>query len=367
MLTALWVDFSRTSSTTIPLNPDGSLPQPLADHRPDPPRRVDQATILRERPTYYFCYRLILLLYAVSFEYDSKRMEMELPQLLPDWGSQRYYEVKYLKPRRLRMPNAPKRVSPIAVSMVKGETMVVVIRGTIWREEWCKDFMYRWAEDDQHLFPGRTHGAFVCLFSFACSLCLCVRRVVCIHRSILPPFVIRDPYTPFPPSLPCACLPACMHASEGMYSVFLDFYEELEAEAKAQRPRHIFVTGHSLGAGLANMIGLRLQTALDQDQDQDGYTPDRVDVVGFGGPNTGDEAFAEAFRASVNSRHVIFLGHGHEPDPSKYTVGDVCAQYTCDAYPGCDVLGTGPSGSWYHYVRPHNQVRVCVCVHGWDR
>lgn len=134
-----------------------------------------------------------------------------------------------------------------------------------------------------------------------------------------------------------------------MYSVFLDFYEELEAEVMAQRPKHIFVTGHSLGAGLANMIGLRLQNSLD-------YTPDRVDVIGFGGPNTGDEAFTEAFRTSVNSRHVIFLGHGREPDRGKYTAGDICAQYTCEAYPGCDVLDTGPSGTWYHYVRPHNQV-----------
>lgn len=125
VLTALWVDFSRTSSDTVPLNPDGSLPQRLADHRPDPPRRVDQATILRERPTYYFCYRLILLLYAAAFEYDSRwTPAAELPQqLLPDWGAQRYYDVKYLKPRRLRMPNAPKRVSPIAVSMMKGACM----------------------------------------------------------------------------------------------------------------------------------------------------------------------------------------------------------------------------------------------------
>jgi hypothetical protein len=41
--------------------------------------------------------------------------------------------------------------------------MIVVIRGTIWREEWCKDFQYRWAEDDDHLFPGRTHGTCVCV------------------------------------------------------------------------------------------------------------------------------------------------------------------------------------------------------------
>lgn len=39
--------------------------------------------------------------------------------------------------------------------------MVVVIRGTIWREEWCKDFQYRWAQDDAKLFPGKTHGGWV--------------------------------------------------------------------------------------------------------------------------------------------------------------------------------------------------------------
>ena len=120
MLTALWVDFSRTSSKTTPHNPDGFLPRRLKDNRPDPPRRVDQATILAERPTYYFCYRLILLLYAITFEYDEARMQMELPQLMPDWGQQRWYTVKYLKPRRLRLPNAPKRLSPIATSMMRG-------------------------------------------------------------------------------------------------------------------------------------------------------------------------------------------------------------------------------------------------------
>lgn len=204
MLTALWVDFSRTSSKTTPNNPDSSLPRRLKDNRPNPPRRVDQATILAERPTYYFCYRLILLLYAITFEYDEARMQMELPQLMPDWGGQRWYMVRYLKPRRLRLPNAPKRLSPIATSMMRGashriawycvvlhacmhagmhraaalvpslesnpnnapqpntgEEMVVVIRGTIWREEWCKDFQYRWAEDDAHLFPGMTHGKWV--------------------------------------------------------------------------------------------------------------------------------------------------------------------------------------------------------------
>lgn len=141
-----------------------------------------------------------------------------------------------------------------------------------------------------------------------------------------------------------------------MYSVLLDFYQDLEAEIMAKKPKHIFVTGHSLGAGLANMVGLRLQTSLD-------YAPS-VDVISFGGPNTGDEAFAEAFRQKVNSRHVIFLGHGAEPDASKYTAGDICAQYTCEAYPGCAILDTGPDGAWYHYVRPHNQVRFWL-VFGW--
>lgn len=126
VLTALWVDFSRTSSMTTPKNPDGSLPRRLKDHRPNPPRRVDQATILAERPTYYFCYRLILLLYAITFDYDEARMQMELPQLLPDWGHQRWYHVKYLKPRRLRLPNAPKRLSPIATSMMRGAFLVAV-------------------------------------------------------------------------------------------------------------------------------------------------------------------------------------------------------------------------------------------------
>lgn len=96
------------------------------------------------------------------------------------------------------------------------------------------------------------------------------------------------------------------------------------------------------------MVALRLQTKLD-------YTP-RVDVIGFGSPNTGDIVFAEAFKKHVNSRHLLFLGRGNKPDPSMYTVGDIAAQYTCDPYPGCGVLDTGPFGTFYKYERPHNQV-----------
>lgn len=229
-----------------------------------------------------------------------------------------------------------------------------MIRGTIWREEWCKDFMYRWAKDDAHLFPGRTHGGWVpcvglgCSVVFECGGGIGSWRVLNACRLNAPALTHHN--HPITPKLKS-------HApTEGMYSVFVDFYQELEAEVMAKRPTHIFVTGHSLGAGLANMVGLRLQKSLD-------YTPG-VDVVSFGGPNTGDEEFAEAFRQGVNSRHIIFLGHGAEPDPAKYTAGDICAQYTCESYPGCDILDTGPNGAWYHYVRPHNQVgsvRVC-CV-----
>lgn len=291
-MTAFWVDFSKTASTTRPMNPDGLLPQILRDHRPDPPRQVGRETIHVERPTYYYCYRLILLMYSIAFEYERSDMQSILPKLVEDWDRERWYMVDYLKQTNINWKNIPHRQSPIAVSMMKGDRMMIVIRGTIWTEEWCKDFQYRWADDEDGLFPGRTH--------------------------------------------------------EGMYSVFIDFYKGLEEEVESRQPAHVLVTGHSLGAGIANMIGLRLENSLQ-------HKP-RVDVIGFGGPNTGDTDFADIYRRTVNSRHLIFLGHGSSPNPNMYTAGDITAQYTCEPYPGCDVLATGPFGKTYKYVRPHNQV-----------
>jgi len=286
------VDFSKTASTTRPLNPNGLLPQILADNRPNPPRQVDRMTVYAERPTYYYCYRLILLMYSIAFAYERSNMQYSLPKLVDDWDQERWYMVKYLKPRNINRVELKCRQSPIAVSMMKGDRMMIVIRGTIWTEEWCKDFQYKWANDPQTLFPGKTH--------------------------------------------------------EGMYSVFIDFYKELEEEVELKKPAHVLVTGHSLGAGLASMIGLRLENNMQHNT--------RVDVVGFGGPNTGDIDFAELFRKTVNSRHLIFLGRGNYPHPHMYTAGDITAQYTCEPYPGGDVLATGPFGEFYKYVRPHNQV-----------
>lgn len=219
-------------------------------------------------------------------------MQYSLPGLVDDWDQERWYMVDYLKPRNINRIELKGRQSPIAVSMMKGDRMMIVIRGTIWTEEWFKDFQYKWAYDPENLFPGKTH--------------------------------------------------------EGMYSVFIDFYKNLEEEVEFKKPTHVLVTGHSLGAGLANMIGLRLENNMQHNM--------RVDVVGFGGPNTGDIEFAEVFRKTVNSRHLIFLGRGNQPHLHMYTAGDITAQYTCEPYPGCDVLATGPFGHFYHYIRPHNQV-----------
>ena len=151
------MDFSKTASTTRPLNPNGLLPQILADNRPNPPRQVDRMTVYAERPTYYYCYRLILLMYSIAFAYERSNMEYCLPKLVDDWDQERWYMVKYLKPRNINRVELTGRQSPIAVSMMKGDRMMIVIRGTIWTEEWCKDFQYKWANDPQTLFPGKTH------------------------------------------------------------------------------------------------------------------------------------------------------------------------------------------------------------------
>lgn len=124
-------------------------------------------------------------------------------------------------------------------------------------------------------------------------------------------------------------------------------------EVRALQPREILVTGHSLGAGLAIYLGHVLQNRMAAD-----WPLDRVDVVGFGGPNPGDQEFVDSYSATVNARHVLFVGEG-AGDPAverKFVLGDVVAQYTCGPYPACDSIGTGPSGGTYEYARPRSQV-----------
>jgi surfactin synthase thioesterase subunit len=63
------------------------------------------------------------------------------------------------------------------------------------------------------------------------------------------------------------------------------------------RPKRLVLTGHSLGGGVALLLGYQLTTALG--------IP--TDVVTFGSLHPGDETFVAALAARVNMRQVRLL------------------------------------------------------------
>lgn len=168
--------------------------------------------------------------------------------------------------------------------------------GTVWREEWNRDFQYKYATDPlaAEVFP---EG----------------------------------------------------HVHEGCFDVFKMLHKELADEVRRVRPKHIMIGGHSLGGTQAIMHGFHLQQLLGLDEA-------RVDVVTIGAPMLGDKRFIAATGRVLNQRNLVYVGDGAGGSYDQYRVGDPIVQYTCGPYMGCEALGTGPTGARWSYAR--NLVQV---------
>lgn len=127
---------------------------------------------------------------------------------------------------------------------------------------------------------------------------------------------------------------------QGVYNVFVLFMDRLLAEVARLNPKHVFVTGHSLGGALTHLAGFKIGMV---------FPKLRVDAVAFASILVGDEAFMHVLKESINLRNVFYLGRGWNGQ-TQYLAGDIIPQYTCGPFHGCPLLGTGERDERYQYA-----------------
>jgi hypothetical protein len=109
------------------------------------------------------------------------------------------------------------------------------------------------------------------------------------------------------------------HVHQGVYYAYTYFAASVLAEVARLNPAHVFVTGHSLGGALTQLMSYTVATRHPQA---------RVDGVAFASIMVGDECFMQALRAKVNMRNIFYLGKGQ--DGHLYRGGDMIPQVTSE-------------------------------------
>lgn len=147
-----------------PVDPNKELPKDLAVLPLPLPQFVDQAIIEAEKPTYYWYFRIIGNFYGIMDEIDvgsPVNMDLSLP---PEWQNQRQFTLAEGGVRR----ETRTAHTPFAVSYTKEDHMIVIIRGTLYGDEWADDFRYRYAPDSvtKNYFngQGKVHAGFFGVF-----------------------------------------------------------------------------------------------------------------------------------------------------------------------------------------------------------
>ena len=184
-----------------PLNPDGTLPRPLKDLRGYEDMFVDEATLQAERNTYYYFYKMYDNLYAYALA--NKPSKTMLDPVAAGWYNQRVHF------RNATHFGGTLRTSPFYVTVEKDGHVAVLLRGTMFRDEWEKDFMSRLTQpgETEPYFGGRVHA--------------------------------------------------------GTFRLFQEMVPHLMADLEARKPKHITLAGHSLGGGLSLMMGAYLGKLWD--------------------------------------------------------------------------------------------------------
>ncbi len=90
--------------------------------------------------------------------------------------------------------------------------------------------------------------------------------------------------------------------------------EYLAYTLKSNPDEKLYLTGHSLGGAVAVLAAARLSDL--------GVSPDQLDVITFGSPAVGNEAFAEAYDEKFHLERVIMQG-----DPVKYVIQAINGGY----------------------------------------
>jgi hypothetical protein len=262
-----------------PLNPDGTLPRPWVDLKGYEGDFVEESVIKAEKDTYYFLFKMYDTFYA--FATDTKVDRQLINPLAAGWGPQRVHW------RNASTVGGQWRETPFSLVTQKGGHVLVVVRGTMYRDEWRANSVFhltKHGETDDY-FPGRVHtGAF------------------------------------------------------RLFKTMLPFWLE---DIRGRNPTKITVLGHSLGGVISTMLGAYFGRREGEGGRAGGV---EVEVLTVGAYATGDRTFWEAAKGGMNVRNLKFLGEGwteggEEGERRKmYTMGDVAAQAPGVPLPNCFVL-----------------------------
>lgn len=292
-------DFTKLT-TAGQITAPTDLPHPLVDLRgANLPQVVPANIVAQEKPTYAWYLRHVFNMYDYVYKYidytrgvfmDNDDMPAEYQPVLPDGcTNQRVYYVT----------EKSGYTWPLGQSVVKGDTLIFFIRGTMFPENWVTDFSYDWAPVNQTRkagLPGRVHRGF-------------------------------------------------FEAAAGMFRRF-------EGKVAPTQLKKVVLAGHSMGAAVAVMGGAYFANR---------YPNLEVEVVALACPMVGDLEFANYLNDRVNLRQVTYLGTnlGRAPGLSGWRqpvlgFGDAVPQMP-PACPGIDSLQLCPGivpGSEGADVRP---------------
>jgi len=263
-----------------PLNPDGTLPRPWVDLKGYGGDFVDEGVIAKEKDTYYFLYKMYDSFY--SFATDTKVDRTVINPLAPGWGPQKVHW------RNASTTGGQWRETPFSLVTQKGGHVLVVLRGTMFRDEWLANSIYHFTkhgETDEY-FAGRVHT--------------------------------------------------------GAFRLFVEMLPFLLDDIRGRNPKRVTFVGHSLGGVIATFLGAYLGKREGEGGREGGVL---VEVLTIGAYAPGDKTFWEAAKGGMNVRNLKFLGkgwtEGGEEGGKKrkmYTMGDVAAQAPGVALPNCFIF-----------------------------
>lgn len=235
-------------------------PSPLADLRPLP-ATLTVASVTPEGPTFYWLFRNIMNLYQYTHCYFTNSSN---PHFEPPAG----WETLDMLNLQQKTGNWP--FTAIIMNPTTKE-MAVIIRGTTTGYEWEVDFSYNQTSAENSIFGSNTHYGFTSVFQ----------------------------------------------------KIWSTVSSEISTHVGNGDVKHIYVTGHSLGAGVATLVGYAAQQQVGSSV--------TVDTVLFAPPNVGSSAFTDSFNKLVNGRRIAY-------------VTDVVPQVPCSPdMAGCaPVLGIPP-------------------------
>ncbi|WIA42326.1 hypothetical protein OEZ86_008339 [Tetradesmus obliquus] len=246
----------QTRAANVSLN-GTAIPWPLSDQRPLP-ANLPASLLAAEGPSMYWHWKNLynFELWAPCAATNASKTQTS------GWVRMGNSSLEWLRPvgwrvlSTLWVKDGPAQAGvtwPFATVLLKGKQLVILIRGTETYADWLTDFTYNENKTGTLSFPGATHQGFTALANTLWSIGL---------RAALFTNVVEGSVT------------------------------------------SVSVAGHSLGAGVSQLVAYAAQDYL---RHRSRSANVKVDAYLFAPPNAGDATWAAGFNKLVNARRFPFI------------------------------------------------------------